>query len=131
MTRSSTKTMLVVFFDIHDIVSRELFPQGETFNTKLYCKVLRHLRENIRQKRPDLWHAKNLILHDIAPCHQALLFHEFLADHNMLSLPHPPCSPDLARADFFLFPKIKMQLKGHRFHTYAEIQHESQTTTHT
>jgi hypothetical protein len=48
----------------------------------------------------------------------------------MLSLLHPPYSPDLAPADFFLFPKMKMQLKGHRFHTVAEIQRESQTTTH-
>jgi hypothetical protein len=49
----------------------------------------------------------------------------------MLSLPHPPYSPDLAPADFFLFPKMKMQLKDCRFHTVAEIQHESQTTTDT
>jgi transposase len=43
----------------------------------------------------------------------------------MLSLPHPPYSPDLAPADF-LFPKMKMQLKGHRFHSVADIQRESQ-----
>jgi hypothetical protein len=49
----------------------------------------------------------------------------------MLSLPHPPYSPDLAPADFFLFPKMMMQLIGHRFHTVAEIQCELQTITHT
>jgi hypothetical protein len=43
----------------------------------------------------------------------------------------PPYSPDLAPVDFFLFPKMKMQLKGHRIHTVAEIQCESQTTTRT
>jgi hypothetical protein len=42
----------------------------------------------------------------------------------MLSLLHPPYSPDLAPADIFLFLKMKMQLKGHSFHTIAEIQHE-------
>jgi hypothetical protein len=51
-------------------------------------------------------------------------------DHNMLSLLHPPCSPILAPADFFLFLKMKMQLKGCRFHTVAEIQRELQSTTH-
>jgi hypothetical protein len=56
---------------------------------------------------------------------------KFLANHNMLSLPHPPFSPDLAPADFLIFPKMKMQLKGRRFHTVVEIQRESQTTTHT
>jgi hypothetical protein len=37
--------------------------------------------------------------------HRALLVHEFLANHNMLSLLHPPYSPDLAPADFFPFPE--------------------------
>jgi hypothetical protein len=63
--------------------------------------------------------------------HRALLVCEFLANHNMLSLPHPPYSTDLDPADFFLFPKLKMQLRSCRFHTVAKIQRESQTTTHT
>jgi transposase len=57
--------------------------------------------------------------------HRALLIHELLANHNMLSFPHPSYSPDLAPADFFLFPKMKIQLKGRHFHTVAEIQCES------
>jgi histone-lysine N-methyltransferase SETMAR len=114
--------MLIVFFDIRGIVHREFVPQGQTVNKKFYCEVLRRLRENIRRKRTDLWQAKNWILHDDnALCHQALLVHEFLANHNMLSLLHPPYSPDLAPADFFLFPKMKMQLKGRRFHNVADI----------
>jgi hypothetical protein len=112
--------------------SREFVPQGQFVNTKFYCEVLRHFRENIRRKRPDLWHAKNWILHDDnAHCHRALLVREFLTNHNMLSLPHPLYSPDLAPSDFFLFPKMKMQLKGRRFHIASEIQCKSQTTTHT
>jgi len=31
--------------------------------------------------------------------------------------PHPSYSPDLAPCDFFLFPKLKLKLKGHRFDT--------------
>jgi hypothetical protein len=49
----------------------------------------------------------------------------------MLSLPRPPYSPHLAPAEFFLFPKMTMQLKGRRFHTVAEIQRESQIITYT
>jgi histone-lysine N-methyltransferase SETMAR len=107
-------------------------PQSQTVNTKFYCEVLRRLKENIRRKRLDLWRVKNWILHDDnAPCHRALIVHDFLSNLSMLSLPHPPYSPDLAPADCFLFLKMKMQLKGSRFHTVAEIQSESQTTTHT
>jgi hypothetical protein len=41
-------------------------------------------------------------------------------------IPHPPYSPDLAPCDFFLFPKMKLKLKGRRFGTIEEIEAESQ-----
>jgi hypothetical protein len=44
----------------------------------------------------------------------------------MAVIPHPPYSPDLAPFDFFLLPKIKLKLKGHRIDTIEEIQAESQ-----
>jgi hypothetical protein len=43
----------------------------------------------------------------------------------MAVIPHPPYSPDLARCDFFLFPKMKLKLKGRHFDTTEEIQAES------
>jgi hypothetical protein len=39
---------------------------------------------------------------------------------------HPPYSPDLAPCDFFLFPKMKLKLKGRWFDTIEEIQGEWQ-----
>jgi hypothetical protein len=44
----------------------------------------------------------------------------------MAVIPHPPYSPDLTPCDFFLFPKMKLKLKGRRFDTIEEIQAESQ-----
>jgi hypothetical protein len=40
-------------------------------------------------------------------------------------IPHPPYSPDLAPHVFFLFPKMKLKLKGRQFDTTEEIQAES------
>jgi hypothetical protein len=40
----------------------------------------------------------------------------------MALIHHPPYSPDLAPCDFFLFPKMKLKLKGHRFDTIEKIQ---------
>jgi hypothetical protein len=37
-------------------------------------------------------------------------------------IPHPPYSPDVAPCNFFLFPKMKLKLKGCRFDTTEEIQ---------
>jgi hypothetical protein len=36
-------------------------------------------------------------------------------------IPHPPYSSDLAPCDTFLFPKMKLKLKGHQFDTIEEI----------
>jgi hypothetical protein len=44
----------------------------------------------------------------------------------MAVIPHSPYSPDLAPWHFFLFPKIKLKLKGRRFDSTEEIQAESQ-----
>ena len=49
----------------------------------------------------------------------------------MTVVPHPPYSPDLAPSDFFLFPKLKMKLKGRRFQTLEEIQAEPQAVLNT
>ena len=40
-------------------------------------------------------------------------------------MPHPPYSPDLAPAEFFLFSKLKTTLKGRRFQTIEEIQEDA------
>jgi len=51
---------------------------------------------------------------------------EFLAHNSIITLPHSLYSPDLAPCDFFLFPKMKLQVKGRRFDRLEEIQRESQ-----
>jgi hypothetical protein len=45
----------------------------------------------------------------------------------MAVFPHPSYSPDLAPCDFFLFPKMKLKLKGCWFDNIEEIQAESQS----
>jgi len=47
-SRSMTKSMLFVFFDIQRIVHHEFAPQDQTVNAGFYCSVLRCLREDIR-----------------------------------------------------------------------------------
>jgi transposase len=58
--------------------------------------------------------------------HTSLKTTEFVTNNNMVIVPHPPYSPDLALCDFALFPKLKMKLKGRRFETAFDIQRESQ-----
>lgn len=49
---------------------------------------------------------------------------QFLDSTKTAVLAHPPYSPDLASSDF-LFPKLKMKIKGRRFETIEDIQTES------
>ena len=38
-------------------------------------------------------------------------------------LPHPPYSPDLAPSNFFLFPKLKEQIKGTHWSSISDVEH--------
>jgi len=77
----------------------------------------------MRGHRPAKWQSGNWILHhDNAPAHRAVTTNEFLAKHNIPSVPHPPYSPDLAPCNVFLFPQLKKTMKGHRFDYVEEIQ---------
>lgn len=124
--RSAVKTMLICFFDARGVVHREFVPEGQTVNQDFYIQVLRRLREAVRRKRPALWESGDWWLHhDNAPAHKALRVKQFLAKNGMTLLPHPPYSPDLAPCDFFLFPKMKKELKGRRFADIEEVQEKS------
>ena len=48
-------------------------------------------------------------------------FKVFLAKHNIPLICHAPYSPDMAPCDFWLFPKLKMPLKGTRFESRKDI----------
>jgi len=60
--------------------------------------------------------------HNNAPSHTSFAVREFLVQHNITTLPHPPYNLDLAPCDFFLFPKLKTHLKGHNFGTVENVQ---------
>jgi transposase len=76
----------------------------------------------VRKKRPELWKKKSWILHqDNAPAHNALAVKQFLADKCISVLEHPPNSPDFAPCDCYLFPKLKLALKGIHFQSVDEL----------
>jgi len=56
----------------------------------------------------------------------SVLTQQFLVNNKMAVIPHPLYSHDLAPCNFFLFPKMKLKLKGRQFDTTEEIQAELQ-----
>jgi hypothetical protein len=101
------------FFYIKCVVHHEFLCQEQTVNCWYYLKVLKHLREDARRKRPQLWWNNSQFLHhDNAPAHALLLIRDFLANMNTTVLPRPHYSPDLALVGFFLFPKLKSRISS-------------------
>jgi hypothetical protein len=60
-------------------------------------------------------------LEDSVPAHKGASVCQFFTPKN-LTLYHPLYSPDLSPPYYFLFPKLKMQLKGLHFVDVAEIK---------
>ena len=87
------------------------------------------MRESVRRKRPEKWRDGDWILHhDHAPAHTSHLVQQFLAKHGTAQLQQPPYSPDLAPCEFFLFPRLKKVLKGHRIEAMEDIKRNSTKT---
>jgi hypothetical protein len=107
---------------VRALFTRHLFLQHD------YLEVLKRLRDKVQRKRPKRWRNEDWLLHhDNVPVHTASSVQKFLAPENMLVVPHPPYSPDLAPCDFFLFPRMKSQLKWCNFQDVTEIQEQSLT----
>jgi len=47
---------------------------------------------------------------------------KFLSNEHITPCPHPPYSPDLAPCDFWLFPKVKITMKGKGFESIQDIE---------
>lgn len=101
---SAGKVMATVFWDSQGIIYIDCLERKKTIIGLYYTELLDRFDAELKKKRPHLVKKKALLHHDNAPAHtssvaKAKLRYELL--------PHPPCSPDLAPCDFFLFPNLK------------------------
>ena len=120
---SRTKQMLLAFFDSKGLIYTHIVPRGSTVNAAYIVKVLDVFMRHLRKKRPVLAEQRWFFHWDNAPVHTANVVKEFLAKKNIKLLSHPPYSPDLAPADYFLFPKLKKELAGNTM-TQEEFKKE-------
>ena len=122
-SRSHVKSMLIIFFDCEGVAHYEFAPRGQTINKEYYVEVLKRLRDAVRRQRPRFWSSGDWLLHhDNAPAHSSNLVQQFLAKHKIVQLRQPPYNPDIGPCDFWMFPKLKMALKGKRFDDIETIQ---------
>ena len=107
---------MIPFFDSTGMMYMHWVPTGQKVNKEYNVEVLREFRKRFRRrKRPapsksGQWHFHE----DNAPVHNSILVKDYLTK----TVPHPPCSPDLAPCDFCLFPK----LRGCRYEIIEEMK---------
>lgn len=121
--KSREKTMLICFYDSKGIILREFVPQGQNVTGEYYLGVMERLWKRIVRVRPEYrapgsW----FLLHDNAPSHRTVAVREFLAKKQVCVLQHPPYSPDLSPCDYFLFPKLKLAMKGTFYDNVTQVQ---------
>jgi histone-lysine N-methyltransferase SETMAR len=115
-SRSVDKRMVAVFFRRQGLVKAVPLVEQATVTAHWYTTVcLPQVFAELQNTRPKTG-LRGILLHqDNASAHTAAVTMDFLHQSDVQLLPHPPYSPDLAPCDFFLFPKVKLLLKGKHY----------------
>ena len=88
----------------------------------MYINILCHLGAAVRMKCPQKWRTTSWFpLPGNSPAYWLVLVKDILTKNDVTTLEHTPYSPDLAPADFCLFPQLKSVLKGEHFCVATDI----------
>ena len=114
-----TKFWWSFFFYSTVMIYMHWVPTGQTVNKEYYLEVWREFRKRFWRKRPALFKSGQWHFHqDSAAVHNSILVTDYLTKMGIKTVPHPPCSSNLAPCDFCLFPK----LRGCRYETIEEMK---------
>jgi hypothetical protein len=95
----------------------------QTVKGKFYKEVIKRLIARVHCVRHEFQESGSwYLLHNNALVHSTGVVSKFLAKRGIPTLSHPPYSLDLALADFFLYPKLKIVMKGIIFYAVSSIQ---------
>jgi transposase len=112
-TISSKKTMVSAYFSRCGFVSVELISMGQKHNSQFFTEmVLPSIENKLAEYRPKLRTSAAHIHVDNAKPHTSKMSIEKIEELGFILVPQPPCSPDLAPCDFFLFGYLKRLLEG-------------------
>jgi histone-lysine N-methyltransferase SETMAR len=102
----------LAFFDSKGLIYTNYVPRGSTVNANYIVEALGTFMKIMRKKRPQMVAGDWLFHWDNAPVHTATKVTDWLAARDIKLIEHPPYLPDLAPADYFLFPRVKRELAG-------------------
>ena len=119
---TSNRMLYAIFFDSKGPVLQIPIPKGSSVTGKFYREsVLTQLVDFYQKRRPRTGVRGIKLLHDNALAHKSATVLEYLKESGLDVLHHPQYSPDLSPCDFWLFPRLKEMLAGHRFESRCGI----------
>ena len=124
------KIMLTAFFDRTGALTLDFLEEGATINSDRYCQSLKKMKTDYRNKRRGHSSKDLLLLHDNATPHVSKKTKETLESLGILVIDHPPYSPDLSPCDFFLFGRLKRELRGRTFGQREALEKEVRRVCH-
>ena len=120
--KRSNRMLYAIFFDSKGPVLQIPVPKGSSVTGKFYREsVLTQLVDFYQKRRPRTGIHGIKLLHYNAPAHKSCTVQEYLKESGFDVLDHPPYSSDLSPCDFWLFPRLKEMLAGHRFESCCGI----------
>ena len=114
--------LYAIFFDSKGPVLQIPVPKGSSVTGKFYREsVLTQLVDFCQKRRPRTGVDGIKLLHGNAPAQKSATVQEYLKESGLGLLDHPSYSPDLIPCEFWLFPRLKEMLAGHRFESCCGI----------
>ena len=120
--KTSNRMFYAIFFDLKGPVLQIPVLKGSSVTGKFYRESVLTQLVDFHQKSRSCTGVRSIkLLHDNAPAHKSAMVQEYLKESGLDILDHPPYSPDLSPCDFWLFPRLKEMLAGHRFESRCGI----------
>jgi hypothetical protein len=122
--QGASKKLLTVFFSGTRIWTSMFSEKGEMMSSDVFVDdVLNDLEERVREADEPV--AEPVLIHfDNASSHRSRKTQHAMKKLKFCHVPHPPYSPDLAPADFYLFGTMKRRLRGLDISSDANLEAE-------
>ena len=121
MQASAGKVMATAFWDAQGVIMLNFLAKKSTITVAYYANLLDQLRTVIREKCRGKLSKGILLQQDNARVHTCKIAMDAVEWNGYELIPHPIYSLDLAPSDYFLFPNLKKDIRGHHFLSNEEV----------
>jgi hypothetical protein len=105
--------MITIFFNPNSLAIVDALPEGVMFNAAHFIDhVIRPLYQRHLAASADIARCRLRLHFDNSRCHTAAIVTHEMQRLRCKRVPHPAYFRDLATCDFYLFGKLKQQMRG-------------------